>query len=114
MLQGQGYHTAYIGKWHLGWDWATREAEDKGGEGWDPKDFTNIDFSKPITNSPNGLGFDYAYGHSGSLDMAPYVYVENEMATEQPDTVTVNTGKYSWWREGPTSPDFIHEDVTPN
>ena len=114
MLQGQGYHTAHIGKWHLGWDWATREAEDKGGEGWDPKDFTNIDFSKPITNSPNGLGFDYAYGHSGSLDMAPYVYVENEMATEQPDTVTVNTGKYSWWREGPTSPDFIHEDVTPN
>jgi arylsulfatase A-like enzyme len=114
MLQGQGYHTAYIGKWHLGWDWATREVEDNGGEGWDPKDFTNIDFSKPITNSPNGLGFDYAYGHSGSLDMAPYVYVENEMATEQPDTVTVNTGKYSWWREGPTSPDFIHEDVTPN
>jgi arylsulfatase A-like enzyme len=31
MLQGQGYHTAYIGKWHLGWDWATREVEDNGG-----------------------------------------------------------------------------------
>ena len=84
------------------------------GEGWDAKDFDQLDFSKPVTHTPNDLGFDYAYGHSGSLDMAPYVYVENGMATAIPDTVTVNTGKYSWWREGPTSPDFDHEKVTPN
>jgi len=67
-----------------------------------------------VSNSPNDLGFDYAYGHSGSLDMAPYVYVENGMPTSIPDTVTVDKGKYTWWREGPTGSDFVHDDVTPN
>ena len=113
ILQKNGYHTAFIGKWHLGWDWAMKDSTAVGGAGWDAKDFDNIDFTKPVKNNPNDLGFDYAYGHSGSLDMAPYVYVENGRVTEIPDTVTVNTGKYSWWRKGPTGSDFIHEDVTP-
>jgi arylsulfatase A len=114
MLKSNGYQTAFIGKWHLGWDWGLKDSLDNSGVGWDKGDFDIIDFTKPVTNNPNDLGFSYAYGHSGSLDMAPYVYVENGKVTALPDTTTVNTGKYSWWREGPTSPDFIHEDVTPN
>jgi arylsulfatase A-like enzyme len=114
MLKSSGYQTAFIGKWHLGWDWGLKDTLDDSGTGWNKQDFDIIDFTKPVTNTPNDLGFNYAYGHSGSLDMAPYVYVENGKATAVPDTTTVNTGKYSWWREGPTSPDFIHEDVTPN
>jgi len=100
MLQKQGYTTAYIGKWHLGWDWAM-------------KDSSTIDFSKPITNGPNDLGFDYAYGHCGSLDMAPYVYVENGMPTMIPTKYTQNKGQ-KMWRRGLTADDFVHEDVTPN
>lgn len=114
LLKKQGYHTAFIGKWHLGWDWALKSTDSTLGEGWNHEDFNNIDFSKPIANGPNSLGFDYAYGHSGSLDMAPYVYVENGKATMVPDSITEDTGKYTWWRKGPTSKDFIHEDVTPN
>jgi arylsulfatase A-like enzyme len=101
MLKASGYTTAYIGKWHLGWNFAK---DDKG----------RIDFSKEVTHTPNDLGFDYAYGHCGSLDMAPYVYVENGRCTAIPTETTVNTGKYSWWRKGLTAPDFVHEDVTPN
>lgn len=114
LLKQNNYDSGFIGKWHLGWDWALKQSDSVGGTGWNPDDFDNIDFSKPITNGPNNLGFNYAYGHSGSLDMAPYVYVENGMPTVVPDTVTVNKGKYSWWREGPTGSDFDHELVTPH
>ncbi|MGB5271189.1 sulfatase family protein [Eudoraea sp.] len=114
LLKQKNYNTAFIGKWHLGWDWAQKNPEVSGGEGWNPKDFDNIDFSKPVQNGPKELGFIYSYGHSGSLDMAPYVYVENGMPTKIPDTTSINKGKYSWWREGPTSSDFIHDEVTPN
>ncbi|NPA37526.1 MAG: arylsulfatase [Chlorobi bacterium] len=100
-LKKAGYNTGYIGKWHLGWNWA----KDSAG---------NVDFSKPVTHTPNDLGFDYAYGHCGSLDMAPYVYVENGMPTAIPDSITPKHGGYAFYREGPIAPDFKMEDVTPN
>ena len=107
-LKPHGYHTAVIGKWHLGWDWATvdgKPAQPDGG---------NVDFNGPVTNGPDAYGFDYYYGHCGSLDMAPYVYVENGKTTALPDRVTENTDKFTWWRAGPTGSDFQHEDVLPN
>jgi len=115
MLQTQGYHTAFIGKWHLGWDWARKP----GGDTIDNDEFQVdhsdfIDFSLPVENGPRELGFDYSYGFCGSLDMAPYVYVENGMATMTPTDTTYSGDKYGWWRKGLTSDDFIHEDVTPN
>ena len=114
ILHKQGYNTAFIGKWHLGWDWAQKSLDPRDEKSRFIKNIENIDYSLPVTNSPNDLGFDYAYGHVASLDMPPYVYVENGMATAIPDSISENNSKYAWWRKGPTSNDFIHEDVTPN
>ena len=101
-LKDNGYKTAGIGKWHLGWDWANVDA------GTD-----SIDYSKKVGNGPTTLGFDYFYGFCGSLDMAPYVWIENDKPTMVPTKETVNKGKQVWWRKGPTSDDFAHEQVLP-
>ncbi|HPC98318.1 MAG TPA: arylsulfatase [Bacteroidales bacterium] len=110
MLRKSGYNTACIGKWHLGWNWNNIE---KGND--------SVDFSKPITEGPVERGFDYFFGFNGSLDMPPYIYVENNKPTSLPDRVTtgnnITYGKPgydgSMWREGPTGSDFFHIECTP-
>lgn len=102
-LNENGYNTAGIGKWHLGWDWNNVEA---GND--------SIDYSKPVKNGPSTLGFDYFYGFCGSLDLPPYVWVENDKPTMVPTKNTVNKGKQVWWRKGPTSDDFSHQQVLPH
>ncbi|MBQ7194130.1 MAG: arylsulfatase, partial [Bacteroidales bacterium] len=68
-LSNLGYETACIGKWHLGWHWAHTQDGD-------------IDLTQAITEGPTTRGFDYFFGISASLDMAPYIFVENDRATE--------------------------------
>ncbi|VGO18683.1 sulfatase family protein [Pontiella sulfatireligans] len=114
LLKENGYHTAYIGKWHLGWDWVkTGDAEPGKGLGR----ITPVDYTQPIQNGPKENGFIYSFGHCASLDIPPYVYVENGMPTAVPDRETFadkKEVKNGWWRKGPTAPDFDHWDVLPN
>lgn len=111
-LRQQGYKTAFVGKWHLGWDWAVGNGDSLQ---LDPLNaLPKVDYSRAVANGPDTRGFDYSYGFSGSLDMAPYVWVENGQPTMVPVKTTVNKGSQTWWREGPTSDDFVHERVLPD
>jgi len=109
MLKQNGYNTGCVGKWHLGWEWHLTN-KDADTENWslDPK---NVDFNKPITNGPTARGFDYYFGIAASLDMSPYVYVENNMPTAVPDRMIDKSPGKAFWRKGPISPDFKHIDV---
>ncbi|HBE68095.1 MAG TPA: arylsulfatase [Planctomycetaceae bacterium] len=103
LMRGAGYHTAMIGKWHLGWDWH--------------KDGKQIDYSQPVLNGPDINGFERYYAHCGSLDMPPYVWVDTGMATaipERQEGVTAKEDPYGWYRKGDISPDFHIEEVLPH
>lgn len=102
LLQQHGYITACIGKWHLGLGWQYHEGV-----------ADSVDFSKPVTGGPTTLGFDEFFGITASLDIPPYVYLENDRPTVIPTLYTENTSKMGWWRKGLTGGDFDHKQVLP-
>jgi len=110
MLQTQGYSTAYIGKWHMGWDWSFVNEETEATLS-KLHSTPEVDFSAPIKNGPSTHGFDYSFGFCGSLDMAPYVFVENDIPTMVPTKTTISVDEKGVWRKGPTSDDFVHANI---
>lgn len=109
LFRQNGYRTAAIGKWHLGMNFKT---DDTFVEREDYETCPGVDYGGKIEKSPITNGFDYYYGISASLDMPPYIYIENDHFTALPDHETVDYEK-RFWRLGPTAPDFVHEEVLP-
>jgi len=106
-LKDRGYHTVCIGKWHLGLSWQTTDGTQLG----DASDLTgeNIDFTKPYTHGPLNLGFDYFFGIAASLDMPPYVYLEQDSAAAIPAAMKPTT-----FRAGLTAEGFEPVKVLPD
>ncbi len=111
-----GYATACIGKWHLGVDWPLNDSRplvftDETGR-------SNVDYSQPVLAGPNDYGFDHSFILPASLDMPPYVFLEDGLPTEPQMILTsavyeerLDDTKYAWdkkhtnpgdvyWRKG--------------
>jgi len=90
VLRDQGYATACIGKWHIGMILPTTDGVLPKGRS--PK-AVNIVWDGVIEQGPIDRGFDHFYGISASLDMAPYIYIEDDrFVGEMPEGRTRQPG----------------------
>ena len=97
LLRDNGYRTAMVGKWHLGFD--------GGHEG---PSFSNL------RGGPVDRGFDSFFGLASSLDQPPYFFIRGRAAVEPPSETVEASATPGWspiqgafWREGGIAPGTV-------
>lgn len=69
-LRANGYHTAMVGKWHLGMDF--------------PGTIGNRDWKQPVRDMPLDKGFDYYWGIPASMNYGVLAWFEGRFARVPP------------------------------
>lgn len=100
LLKSQGYRTAIVGKWHLG--------------------FREDGYDKPLPGGPVDVGFDSFFGIRASTDIPPYFYIRGNRAVLPPTNQIAANNSEGWspiqgafWRAGGIAPDLELKDVLP-
>lgn len=116
MLNQHDYHTACIGKWHLGWDWQKADGTslkiDRDCKHEERvKLAKTVDYTKPIGGGSLGAGFDYYYG-DGTVNQPPYLWIENDRCLTQPTEPLLDSIKEGS-SNGPATPGWDQANVLP-
>ncbi len=123
VLQKEGYRTAMVGKWHLGFD--ESQAIDRTSDSEQGANFRaayrEYDVDLPLPGGPVDRGFDSFFGIRASTDIPPYFYIRDDRVVNPPtDTIDDNFSGGHWtdiqgafWREGGIAPDLELIDVLP-
>jgi arylsulfatase A len=106
-LKAHGYHTACIGKWHLGMNWMD------GKPGKDDQ----LPIGARMTDGPNALGFDYFYGFTHARNIGSIIeqdkVVANVKGIENQPMMIKKALKYLDDRAKEDKPFFLYFPMCP-
>ena len=106
-LKGHGYHTACIGKWHLGMNWV----DVKKGKS------EELPIGARMTDGPNALGFDYFYGFTHARNIGGIIeqdkVVANVKGIENQPMMIKKALEYLDARAKEDKPFFLYFPVCP-